>query len=874
MHFHYIVVLVATLCCLCEAHSINNKRLLVVESLKPKSLQIVPRDFYKRDITPNPHHSAKVHELRHDDSIRLQFSAFGTTFNLHMIPNLDLFHPNAVFHLESSGSQSLKHEDFRIYRGVVVDTAYSDARWTEEQTGVWRDRYSLDTDNSVGVLGWARIVVRHDLGHLSSDPIFEGSFSVNGDIHHVKLSSTYKITKRSDDVDDIEPNETDLSRMVIYRDSDTEEVDDLNEPSGSSQLECGMDTLLFNQRKSSFSNHFRRSLTPRTHSQLSGWNDFAGVSKFSSSGYLNNFPGIGLDLTGDMSHSSPLVKRASGCPTQRKINYMGAAADCTYAAYYKSTSAVRTQIISDWNQASAVYERSFNVSLGLINITVMDTACPTTPAKNTAWNAACSSAYTISDRLSDFSEWRGSLGNDGAGLWHLMTQCNTGTQVGIAWLQQLCSYKATLQAQSGVSQYVSGTGVSSIIRDEWKVVAHEIGHGFGAIHDCTSSTCPCSGSSCACCPLSSTQCDAGGTYIMNPTSNVSTNDFSPCSITTICTNFPDLGSCLQEPGSRNVESTNMCGNGIVEKGEQCDTAGNDTACCDAATCKFKTGAVCDDYNDMCCNQCQLRPSSFQCRPSVSNCDIAEYCTGNSSSCPTDAHVSDGSSCGTNLQCASGQCTSRDLQCQQRGGSTMNVSGACSLDSGDCQLSCASPSGGLGSCLLFTGNFIDGTPCGVGGACSNGTCSTANFGSNALNWIQTHLNIFIPVVCVVGILLLCCLLSCCRRRRVQGRSAAYIVTTPQPMYVPPPPPPGMPYGQYASPSPPPPPPAHHQYNDWVDPSAYNGPGPSPSPVGGQRASPAPDGYEMTPPDRWRTPSPAHFGSVRTPTPYSRTDERNY
>jgi hypothetical protein len=53
----------------------------------------------------------------------------------------------------------------------------------------------------------------------------------------------------------------------------------------------------------------------------------------------------------------------------------------------------------------------------------MDATCPTTPAKNTAWNTACSSTYTISDRLSDFSEWRGSLGNDGAGLWHLMTQC-------------------------------------------------------------------------------------------------------------------------------------------------------------------------------------------------------------------------------------------------------------------------------------------------------------------------------------------------------------------------------------------------------------------------------------------------------------------
>lgn len=149
------------------AHSINNKRLLALESLLPTRLQIVPRDFYKRDISLNPNHNGKVKDLRHDDSIRLQFSAFNTTFNLHLIPNLDLLHPNAVFHSERSGSQSLRHEDYRIYRGVAVDTAFTDARWTEEQTGVWRDRYLLESETSPGVLGWARILVRHDLEYES-----------------------------------------------------------------------------------------------------------------------------------------------------------------------------------------------------------------------------------------------------------------------------------------------------------------------------------------------------------------------------------------------------------------------------------------------------------------------------------------------------------------------------------------------------------------------------------------------------------------------------------------------------------------------------------------------------------------------------------
>ncbi|KAM3586924.1 hypothetical protein VKS41_001973 [Umbelopsis sp. WA50703] len=821
-------------------------------------MQIVPRDFYKRDMSLNPNHNAKVQQLRHDDSLRLQFSAFNSSFNLHLIPNLDLFHSNAVFHSESSGSHSLKHEDYRIYRGVVVNDENTDIRWTQEQTGVWRDHYSLESETSQGILGWARIIVHHDLDQ-TPHPVFEGSFSVEGDIYHIKRLSNYRITKRSDDIDLHKSDALDATDMVIYRDSDTEEVQTLFKRSDEqpSNVECGMDNLLFNQKSIKLPKEFSRVLRPRSYNHLSGWNEFSGATKFTSS--IGSLDSGWNSLNPPSLYSNKLNKRATGCPTQRLINYMGAAADCTYSSHYQSSSAVRSQIINDWNQASAVYERTFNISLGLINITVMDLNCPSTPSSAVAWNRDCSTSYPISNRLSDFSKWRGSLGNDGAGLWHLMTQCNTGTQVGIAWLKQLCQYKVSQQSQAGQQQYVSGTGVSSIIRDEWKVVAHEIGHGFGAIHDCTAQTCPCSGSSCECCPLSTSQCDAGGTYIMNPTSNVSTNDFSPCSISTICSDFAQLGTCLQEPGARPVATTNMCGNGIVENGEQCDTAGNDTTCCDAKTCKFKSGAVCDDYNSRCCLNCQLRPSSYECRPSISNCDIAEYCTGNSSSCPEDKHVDDGSSCGTDLQCASGQCTSRDQQCKQRGGSAMNVSGSCSLDSSNCQLSCASPMGGIGSCLLFTGNFIDGTPCGVGGSCVNGSCSTAAFGSNALNWIQQHLNVFIPVVVVVGLLLLCCMISCCcrYRRTTKQAGAEYIVTGVYPPYMHQPPQ-AAPYGNYY-------PSQNPTHNNWVDPSVYNGPLAYP---GSRSATPQRNDYEMTPPERWRAPSPAYHGSVRTPTPSSR------
>jgi Metallo-peptidase family M12B Reprolysin-like len=83
----------------------------------------------------------------------------------------------------------------------------------------------------------------------------------------------------------------------------------------------------------------------------------------------------------------------------------------------------------------------------------------------------------LDDRLSLFSQWRGNKGNDGAGLWHLMSNCPTGSQVGIAWLGTLCQVNAT---NSG-SAIVSGTGVSTAGLTEWQVISHEMGHNFGAI---------------------------------------------------------------------------------------------------------------------------------------------------------------------------------------------------------------------------------------------------------------------------------------------------------------------------------------------------------------------------------------------------------
>ncbi|RCH85886.1 hypothetical protein CU098_005238, partial [Rhizopus stolonifer] len=542
---------------------------------------------------------------------------------------------------------------------------------------------------------WARIMMRHD---LENTIVFEGAFALDFDIYHIKTATNYHLSKRDDD-----PVTTQHTDMIIYRDSDqiNKVLNKRYRP--KSDIMCAMEELAYNRR--------------------------------------NTGSHIGPNST---SFSNLWEKRSlSGCPVSRKIAYMGAAADCSYVLSYGSTRYAKLQIINDWNVASAVYERTFNVSLGLIYLQISVPECPLKPKQTIPWNQACSSHYTINDRLSDFSLWRGTKGDDGAALWHLMTKCATGTKVGIAWLSQLCETQVSQQTEDdGSSEWVSGTGVSSITRDEWKVVAHEIGHGFGAIHDCTSSMCPCQGE-CGCCPLSDTVCSAGETYLMNPTSNVTTNDFSPCSISDICSTFPNIGYCLKTSDVRTGGSFSICGNGILEPGEECDSGLTDSECCYARTCKLKPHAVCDDYSNQCCLNCTIAPKDTICRPAVSECDTTEYCTGESSQCPPDQFDADGTSCANNtMKCASGICTSRDQQCMTRG-LRQNISTQCSFQKDSCLISCTDPKD-TRNCLMLSGMFLDGTECGLAGYCQKGTCISTGALNTLKAWTAQNLSIAIPV----------------------------------------------------------------------------------------------------------------------------------
>ncbi|KAL4882051.1 Metallo-peptidase family M12-domain-containing protein [Aspergillus karnatakaensis] len=725
--------------------------------------------------------SNRVDHLSHFD-ITFSIRDKEERIKLELEPNYEILADNAyVQYLDADGKihmeEPIPRHRHRVFKGRTLIGR-------GKGQGMWEP------------VGWTRIYIKQD----GPRPLFEGVFNIRGDNHHVELQSTYLRKKRPQDVDI--PRQ-DNEYMVFYRDSDTlqpaeapshpdlkRSLDDPEiEPRWSTGATCGSDGLDFNRDPEhpvlkSFTGEQTSKWAAMPISDLFGF----GLSKRQNdiSGNNGNMGGINLQNT---------IGDKSGCPSTMLVALIGVATDCSFWEKFNGKSDVEDAVISMVNSASNVFEDSFNISLGLRNLTITERACTENPSTAAQWNMPCSQG-NLTSRLDLFSQWRGQQTDDNA-YWTLMSACPTGSEVGLAWLGQLCN--------SEVGEGSSGTGANVVVSTggaEWQIFAHESGHTFGAVHDCTSQACSENQqTSSQCCPLSRSTCDARGDYIMNPSTGTDITEFSQCTIGNICSAIGRnsvKSSCLSENRGIVTYTGAQCGNGIVEEGEDCDCGGEENCgnndCCDASTCKFKNDAVCDDANDNCCISCQYASSDVVCRASRGECDFAETCTGNSSACPTDTYKDDGDDCGdsgSGLKCASGQCTSRDAQCESYMGDVAGTNNTRPCDEGPwpiCQMYCRDPDQSSGlqlSCLTNNQNYLDGTSCGNSGQCRNGRC----VGSKS--WIDEHKNIIIPVAAGVGGLIILAILICifrrCRRRRYTMKPVPAPTYGAWPRNMPPPPP---------------------------------------------------------------------------------------
>lgn len=419
----------------------------------------------------------------------------------------------------------------------------------------------------------------------------------------------------------------------------------------------------------------------------------------------------------------------AGCPIKPHQLSVAVVADCNYVKTFGTRKKARENILNDMNMVSGIFSKTYNIDLSINSVELLDKC-----EKGDSFNVPCKDYPGLDTALNRFSKWRDQRNGD-AGIYHLVTSCNYSETVGLAWVNQVCRTTSFTDSQADI---VSGTSVSVLVENQFSVIAHELSHNLGAIHDCVQSNCDgsCKGLlECQCCPCGN-DCDCKGRYIMDPESGgYGALEFSACTIKDVCDKLPYIGGCIKEQNGKATDLIASCGNGIREGDEECD-CGTQEQCdrqkCCTTSCKLTEGSRCSDDNDGCCRDCQIIPADSRevCRVASNVCQEDAICDGVSSACPTTSNKADGILCSDEGKCASGICTSRDMQCSVFG-RHLSVKNSCPYTRRSCSVICESDT----QCVDLNANFVNGTPCGDKGHCHDGMCS--EFGSEAPPKGRTH-----------------------------------------------------------------------------------------------------------------------------------------
>uniref|UniRef100_H2YWX6 Peptidase M12B domain-containing protein n=1 Tax=Ciona savignyi TaxID=51511 RepID=H2YWX6_CIOSA len=323
-------------------------------------------------------------------------------------------------------------------------------------------------------------------------------------------------------------------------------------------------------------------------------------------------------------------------------------ADTSEFQQHGSTTAVNNRLASFVNIADSLFQ-PLNVRVVLSHLEI--------------WNTTnmINIGNVIGDNLDAFTAYRQSQRVMGVATnsWQLtdhamLVQHSRGEMtIGLAFLDGMCSESLSSSITHDFSDLVAPVGV---------VMAHELGHSLGFDHD---------GRNCVCNHSQPTQC------IMHPIQTSSTM-WSNCSVAHLETFLRDYdpGCLLNVPHPDNIFTASICGNGITERGEECDCGfpgSCNLRCCNSTSCMLLPTAQCT--TGLCCaSNCSFEPAGTICRnQSHADCDLPEFCSGTSGECSEDFFRKDSVPCqnGSGV-CLSGVCWNRDRQCKESWGSNATV----------------------------------------------------------------------------------------------------------------------------------------------------------------------------------------------------------
>uniref|UniRef100_A0AAV2L2C6 ADAM10 endopeptidase n=1 Tax=Knipowitschia caucasica TaxID=637954 RepID=A0AAV2L2C6_KNICA len=368
-------------------------------------------------------------------------------------------------------------------------------------------------------------------------------------------------------------------------------------------------------------------------------------------------------------------------------------ADYLYFKRFKSVEAVVAQIASYIRAVNDIYDKVDFDGIKLVNFKVKSLQVMTEEDLKDPLQRIYIGPEKL---LSVYSEYN--WGN--YCLSYLLTNRDYSGVLGLAWEGKTGNWGGIcsdyMKLRNGKYSTLN-TGLVTIqnygqfqpLRQVQLTLAHELGHSLGAPHD-EGSNCGNLGSS-----------GGKGRFLMFPhaSDEVRENNdkFSPCSIKKISKILN-----LKKDDCFMVSDQPICGNLLVEEGEECDVGHNDTdLCCYSAKerlglqCRLKPNQHCSPSQGLCCGaDCGYKPLGLVCDEET-DCQKESVCSGQSPLCPVPSPKDNLTVCsqGTRV-CQSGVCVESVCirykleQCDCPGDSMKDKCHMCCQQPGDPQ-TCAS-----------------------------------------------------------------------------------------------------------------------------------------------------------------------------------------